>query len=63
MAVSSKDIGMLWHHQLSKRIMGSCGLKVPYILWISKDRTTRAACKVVLYLLEAHLKIFGVVVL
>ena len=24
MAVSSKDAGMLWHHSLLERIMGSC---------------------------------------
>ncbi len=31
--VSSKDVGMLLHRWLSKRIMGTYWLKVPTILW------------------------------
>ena len=30
--VSAKDVGMLWHHWLLERVMGSYYLKVPSIL-------------------------------
>ncbi len=32
MVASSKDMGMLWHHYLLERIMGSYRLKLPNIL-------------------------------
>ncbi len=40
------DMSMLWHHELSKRITGSCWLKVPYILikvsrWALKFRNPK----------------------
>ncbi len=31
-SISSKDVGLLWYHQMLERIMGNYHLKLPYIL-------------------------------
>ena len=31
-SISSKDVGLLWYHQMLERIMGNYQLKLPYIL-------------------------------
>ncbi len=31
-SISAKDVGLLWYHQMLKRIMGNYQLKLPYIL-------------------------------
>ncbi len=33
--ISSKDVGLLWYHQMLERIMGNYQLKLPYILCFS----------------------------
>ncbi len=37
-SIFPKDVGLLWYHQMLKRIMGNYHLKLPYILTVECDK-------------------------
>ncbi len=44
LTLGTKDMGMLWHHQLMERIMGSYQLEVPFILMYLLVQHTFTPC-------------------